>query len=110
MPTLSTSIPGTETTSKTKWNLNDENPNVEENRKLEILDEVGETGVPAAVYQVREKAVEHQNIGKHGFKIDDSLDVFAVHGVGGILGSLLLALFVSENLGGTGYAEGMTFV
>lgn len=46
---------------------------------------------------------------KNSFKIDDSLDVFAVHGVGGILGSLLLALFVSENLGGTGYAEGMAF-
>jgi Amt family ammonium transporter len=39
--------------------------------------------------------------------IDDSLDVFAVHGVGGILGSLLLAVFVAESLGGTGYAEGM---
>ncbi|GAA0470235.1 ammonium transporter [Parasphingorhabdus litoris] len=46
---------------------------------------------------------------KNGFKIDDSLDVFAVHGVGGILGSLLLALFISESFGGTGYAEGMAF-
>lgn len=34
--------------------------------------------------------------------IDDSLDVFAVHGVGGITGSLLLALFMSPVLGGTG--------
>ncbi len=40
-------------------------------------------------------------------KIDDSLDVFAVHGVGGITGSLLLAVFLSPSLGGTGYAEGM---
>ncbi|MEL7688226.1 ammonium transporter [Citromicrobium bathyomarinum] len=40
--------------------------------------------------------------------IDDSLDVFAVHGVGGILGSLLLGLFVSSSLGGVGYAQGMT--
>ena len=40
--------------------------------------------------------------------IDDSLDVFAVHGVGGILGSLLLGLFVSSALGGVGYAQGMT--
>lgn len=46
---------------------------------------------------------------KNSFKIDDSLDVFAVHGVGGILGSLLLALFISEGLGGTGYGEGMAF-
>ncbi len=46
---------------------------------------------------------------KNGFAIDDSLDVFAVHGVGGILGSLLLALFISEGFGGTGYAENMAF-
>lgn len=41
-------------------------------------------------------------------KIDDSLDVFAVHGVGGIIGSLLVAVFMSPDLGGTGYAEGTT--
>ena len=40
--------------------------------------------------------------------IDDSLDVFAVHGVGGILGSLLLGLFVSSALGGVGYAQDTT--
>ena len=39
--------------------------------------------------------------------IDDSLDVFAVHGVGGMLGSLLLAVFATEGFGGTGLAEGM---
>lgn len=44
---------------------------------------------------------------KHRLEIDDSLDVFAVHGVGGMLGSLLLAVFISPMLGGTGYAEGM---
>lgn len=43
---------------------------------------------------------------KGKLKIDDSLDVFAVHGVGGIIGSLLLAVFASETFGGTGYAEG----
>jgi Amt family ammonium transporter len=37
---------------------------------------------------------------KHRCKIDDSLDVFAVHGVGGMLGSLLLAVFLSPALGG----------
>jgi len=42
------------------------------------------------------------------FKIDDSLDVFAVHGVGGILGSLLLAPFASAALGGAGYDKGLT--
>lgn len=46
---------------------------------------------------------------KHGFKIDDSLDVFAVHGVGGILGSLLLAVFISDSFGGVGYGEEMSF-
>ncbi|MBV1918717.1 MAG: ammonium transporter [Sphingomonadaceae bacterium] len=45
---------------------------------------------------------------KQKFSIDDSLDVFAVHGVGGMTGSLLLAVFLSSSLGGTGYAEGMT--
>jgi ammonium transporter, Amt family len=44
---------------------------------------------------------------KQKLKIDDSLDVFAVHGVGGITGSLLLAVFLSPALGGNGYAEGM---
>jgi Amt family ammonium transporter len=34
--------------------------------------------------------------------IDDSLDVFAVHGVGGILGTLLLAFFGQRALGGLG--------
>ncbi len=44
---------------------------------------------------------------KFRLEIDDSLDVFAVHGVGGIAGSLLLAVFLSPALGGTGYAEHM---
>ncbi len=46
---------------------------------------------------------------KNSFKIDDSLDVFAVHGVGGMLGSLMLALFISEGMGGTGYVDDMAF-
>ncbi len=45
---------------------------------------------------------------KQRWKIDDSLDVFAVHGVGGILGTLLLAVFLSRELGGTGYFDGAT--
>jgi Amt family ammonium transporter len=47
---------------------------------------------------------------KQKLQIDDSLDVFAVHGVGGMIGSLLLAVFISPTLGGTGYAEGMDLV
>jgi Amt family ammonium transporter len=48
------------------------------------------------------------NLVKGRWKIDDSLDVFAVHGVGGIMGSILLAVLVSSDLGGRGFAEGMT--
>lgn len=47
---------------------------------------------------------------KQKLEIDDSLDVFAVHGIGGMVGSLLLAVFLSPALGGTGYAEGMTML
>lgn len=42
---------------------------------------------------------------KTKLRIDDSLDVFAVHGVGGMTGSILLAVFISPIFGGTGYAE-----
>ena len=42
---------------------------------------------------------------KHRWKIDDSLDVFAVHGVGGILGSLLVAVLAHPALGGVGYGS-----
>ena len=45
---------------------------------------------------------------KRSLKIDDSLDVFPVHGVGGILGTLLAGVFAAESLGGVGYAEGVT--
>ena len=39
---------------------------------------------------------------KSGLKIDDSLDVFAVHGVGGIMGTLLAAFLGTEMFGGQG--------
>ena len=45
---------------------------------------------------------------KNKLQIDDSLDVFAVHGVGGIMGSILLAVLMSPTFGGNDYAEGMT--
>ena len=39
---------------------------------------------------------------------DDALDAFGVHGIGGIVGALLTGVFVAEELGGVGFAEGMT--
>ena len=36
---------------------------------------------------------------------DDSLDVFGVHGVGGILGALLTGIFVNPGLGGMGVTD-----
>ncbi len=46
------------------------------------------------------------NYMKRTLRIDDSLDVFPVHGVGGILGTLLTGVFAATALGGVGYAEG----
>ena len=40
--------------------------------------------------------------------VDDSLDVFGVHGIGGMLGSLLVAFTALPSLGGAGLADGMT--
>ena len=40
---------------------------------------------------------------KHRWFVDDSLDVFAVHGVGGILGTLMVAFLAHPTLGGVGY-------
>jgi Amt family ammonium transporter len=43
---------------------------------------------------------------KHRWGVDDALDVFAVHGVGGILGSILVAVLAAPALGGVGYGAG----
>ena len=51
------------------------------------------------------------NYMKRALKVDDSLDVFPVHGIGGMLGTFLSGVFASASLGvfsGQGYAEGMT--
>ena len=48
---------------------------------------------------------------KQIFKIDDSLDVFPVHGIGGILGTFLAGIFASTSLGifsGNGFSDGIT--
>jgi Amt family ammonium transporter len=50
---------------------------------------------------------------KNALKIDDSLDVFPVHGVGGILGTLLAGIFCSQQLGifsGNGFSDGITSI
>src|SRR3954449_5020001 len=45
---------------------------------------------------------------KRRLRLDDTLDVFAVHGVGGMLGTILAAFFIAVPLGGVGYAAGMS--
>ena len=62
-----------------------------------ILGLVGGVGCYVAVDLIRVK-----------MQIDDSLDVFAVHGVGGILGSLLVAFLALPAFGGLGLAEGVS--
>lgn len=50
---------------------------------------------------------------KRVWKIDDSLDVFPVHGVGGVLGTILAGIFASTELGvfsGQGFASGITSI
>ncbi|MCB1509028.1 MAG: ammonium transporter, partial [Hyphomicrobiaceae bacterium] len=42
---------------------------------------------------------------KNRLRIDDSLDVMAVHGVGGITGTLCVVFLASPSLGGTGLGE-----
>ena len=45
---------------------------------------------------------------KNAFGYDDSLDVFGVHGVGGIVGAILTGVCVSGALGGPGLADGVS--
>ena len=50
---------------------------------------------------------------KNRLKIDDSLDVFPVHGVGGMLGMMLAGIFCAPNLGlfsGNGFSDGITSI
>jgi ammonium transporter, Amt family len=47
---------------------------------------------------------------KRALGYDDSLDVFGVHAVGGIVGAILTGVFVSAALGGAGLEEGMSML
>jgi Amt family ammonium transporter len=47
---------------------------------------------------------------KRRFGFDDSLDVFGVHGVGGMVGLIGTGIFATAALGGTGYAAGQTML
>ena len=45
---------------------------------------------------------------KRALNVDDSLDVFPVHGVGGLIGTLLTGILVSATFGGIGYPDKVT--
>ncbi|HWM41272.1 MAG TPA: ammonium transporter [Burkholderiales bacterium] len=48
------------------------------------------------------------NYMKRALNVDDSLDVFPVHGVGGLIGTLLTSILVSATYGGIGYPDKVT--
>ena len=53
------------------------------------------------------------NFIKQTLKIDDSLDVFPVHGVGGALGTIMAGIFCSTQIGifsGNGFSNGITSI
>jgi len=45
---------------------------------------------------------------KGRIKVDDSLDVFAVHGVGGIIGTIMVSFLALDQFAGAGLADGVT--
>ena len=47
---------------------------------------------------------------KSSLGYDDSLDVFGIHGVAGIIGAVGLAILMSSEFGGSGYDEGVTMM
>ncbi|MBI4207763.1 MAG: ammonium transporter, partial [Betaproteobacteria bacterium] len=48
------------------------------------------------------------NFMKRSLGVDDSLDVFPVHGVGGFMGTILTGVFAAAALGGVGYPDNGT--
>lgn len=47
---------------------------------------------------------------KKAMGYDDSLDVFGVHAVGGIVGALLTGVFAATSLGGAGFGDGISSI
>ena len=47
---------------------------------------------------------------KHALGYDDSLDVFGIHAVGGIIGAVLTGVFCAESLGGAGFGGDITSI
>ncbi|MDQ7080961.1 MAG: ammonium transporter [Paracoccaceae bacterium] len=47
---------------------------------------------------------------KNKLGYDDSLDVFGIHGIGGIIGAIGTGIFTSTALGGVGYGDGVTML
>jgi len=47
---------------------------------------------------------------KHLIGYDDSLDVFGVHAVGGIIGAILTGIFCAPSLGGVGFGDGISTI
>lgn len=47
---------------------------------------------------------------KRAMGYDDSLDVFGVHAIGGIIGALLTGVFCAESLGGAGFGDGISSI
>ena len=47
---------------------------------------------------------------KRAMSYDDSLDVFGIHAIGGIIGALLTGVFAAHSLGGAGFGEGNTSI
>ncbi|MGF1614198.1 MAG: ammonium transporter [Gammaproteobacteria bacterium] len=47
---------------------------------------------------------------KRALGYDDSLDVFGVHAVGGIIGALLTGVFCAPQFGGAGFGDGITSI
>ncbi|RTL75539.1 MAG: ammonium transporter, partial [Bradyrhizobiaceae bacterium] len=44
---------------------------------------------------------------KHRYKYDDTLDVFGIHGIGGMIGTLMTGIFATQSIGGVaGLLEG----
>ena len=66
----------------------------------------------AVLFGVLGAAVGYQTrqLMRSRIRIDDALDVFAVPGVCGAFGTLLLGLFLSADLGGVGYVAGNTLI